>query len=95
MEKNIGILTIGDRDGPKVTFLGRSRSRRKKTFCLRPKAEAEAEGLKISIFLPQKIKEHLFIMLLKLVISTLPYNTIDCSFEDNKKRQRQKELSLA
>ena len=38
-------------------------------------AEAEAEGLKITIFL-QKIEEHLFIMLLKLVILTLPYDTL-------------------
>ena len=45
----------------------------KKTFCFRMKAEAE--GLKITIFL-QKIEEHLFIMLLKLVISTLPYDTL-------------------
>ena len=42
------LMEVGIRDGPKGFFRGRSRSRRKKTFCLRPKAEAE--GLKISIF---------------------------------------------
>ena len=48
---------------------------RRSLFEADAEAEAEAEGLKISIFAKQ-IKEHLFIMLLKLVILTLPYNTL-------------------
>ena len=41
------------RDLPKVTFLAEAegRSRRSKTFGFWPKAEAEAEGIKIGIFL--------------------------------------------
>ena len=70
-------------------------------------AEAEAEGAKPSAFgrrqkqkqkdknkhfMPKKIEAHLFFMLLKLVISTLPYNilAIDCGFENNEFLIRQK-----
>ena len=49
MFSNIFYLFFCTRDGPKVPFWGRSRSRRKKSFCLRPKAEAE--GLKTKILM--------------------------------------------
>ena len=73
-------------EGP---FLRPKQKPKQKEKNLLPSAEGRSRSrrFKNQHFLPKKIEEHLFIMLLKLVISTLLdiALAIDCRFESNKK----------
>ena len=81
---SLGFLCAGIQGWTEGHFLRPKQKPKQKQKNLLPSAEGRSRRFKNQLFLPKKIEEHLFIMLLKLVISTLPYNTIDYSFENDK-----------